>query len=150
MPTVPVPSIILKSGSKGPAVTKLQQYLNQLGFAMDADGIFGSRTNSAVVTFQRSHSLAADGIVGPNTWEAISIALGMSLGITSADAAATTTPVNVPVPGTPGSPTPSQPVAGGGFWASLSTVQKGGLAALGVVGLLAMLRPGTRSPGGGN
>ena len=36
------------------------------------DGIFGGTTQSAVRSFQRNHSLLADGIVGQQTWENLS------------------------------------------------------------------------------
>jgi zinc D-Ala-D-Ala carboxypeptidase len=35
------------------------------------DGIFGSGTDSAVLSFQGGHSLTQDGIVGSNTWKAM-------------------------------------------------------------------------------
>ena len=33
-----------------------------------ADGVFGSGTRDAVTAFQSQNGLAADGVVGPNTW----------------------------------------------------------------------------------
>ena len=35
------------------------------------DGIFGSKTESSVIQFQRQNSLAGDGIVGARTWRAL-------------------------------------------------------------------------------
>jgi len=32
------------------------------------DGVFGAQTRNAVVAYQRSRGLTADGIVGCNTW----------------------------------------------------------------------------------
>jgi peptidoglycan hydrolase-like protein with peptidoglycan-binding domain len=58
---------ILRIGSRGPAVVKLQR---ALGIA--TDGIFGKQTRRAVRAFQRSQGLAADGIVGPQTRAALS------------------------------------------------------------------------------
>ena len=56
-------------GSRGDAVRKLQELLNKKGFDCGAvDGIFGSKTYAAVVTFQKANGLGADGIVGPLTW----------------------------------------------------------------------------------
>jgi Putative peptidoglycan binding domain len=57
---------VLKRGSHGPRVVKVQRWLG-----IGADGIFGSGTKRAVKRFQRSHGLAADGIVGPATWRAL-------------------------------------------------------------------------------
>ena len=35
------------------------------------DGIFGPQTRNAVLSYQRSRGLAADGLVGCNTWRSI-------------------------------------------------------------------------------
>jgi hypothetical protein len=52
-------------------VKTLQTELNQEGFALEADGLFGRDTESAVKQFQREHDLDDDGIVGPLTWAAL-------------------------------------------------------------------------------
>ena len=57
---------LLRVGSRGPAVAKLQR---KLGVA--ADGIFGPRTRAAVRAFQQRHGLLVDGIVGPQTRAAL-------------------------------------------------------------------------------
>jgi peptidoglycan hydrolase-like protein with peptidoglycan-binding domain len=57
---------VLKRGSHGPHVTKVQHWLG-----LHADGIFGPATKRAVKRFQRHHGLTADGIVGPATWQAL-------------------------------------------------------------------------------
>ncbi|TDB52394.1 peptidoglycan-binding protein [Bacillus sp. CBEL-1] len=63
----------LKLGSKGDAVKALQQKLTSLGFNTNGvDGMFGSNTSAAVKKFQSANGLAADGIVGPNTYKALS------------------------------------------------------------------------------
>ena len=59
----------LRMGSKGAAVTQLQQKLKAAGFNPGAaDGDFGPKTLAAVQAFQRARGLAADGVVGPATW----------------------------------------------------------------------------------
>jgi peptidoglycan hydrolase-like protein with peptidoglycan-binding domain len=45
--------------------------LNAKGINIAVDGIFGSATRAAVVQFQKQSGLAADGIVGPQTWQAL-------------------------------------------------------------------------------
>lgn len=55
----------IKKGSKGKAV-KIWQII--VGVA--ADGIFGGGTEAATKTFQKQHSLSADGIVGKQSWKA--------------------------------------------------------------------------------
>ena len=55
-----------ESGSK--AVRELQLQLRRLGDRPGPiDGLYGPRTEAAVERFQRSHGLAVDGVVGPQT-----------------------------------------------------------------------------------
>lgn len=59
-------------GNVGSAVMTLQRELNADGFSVgDADGIFGPNTLREVRAFQASENLTADGIVGPQTWNAL-------------------------------------------------------------------------------
>src|SRR5947208_14201315 len=63
---------ILKQGSSGPDVTELQQKLKDLGFDPNGvDGNFGPGTRDAVIAFQQSKGLQADGIAGPATLAAL-------------------------------------------------------------------------------
>jgi len=73
--THPCPT--LRSGSRGSSVTDLQIRLRNAGFDPGGiDGIFGPRTRSAVIAFQRSKGLTPDGIVGINTWTALGVNCG--------------------------------------------------------------------------
>ena len=54
--------------SEGDDVRELQNILNQNGYDISEDGIFGSETNSAVKDYQKKNGLGVDGIVGPKTW----------------------------------------------------------------------------------
>lgn len=68
----PIPEY-LRNGIEHPVVASLQERLMNLGF-MDNDEptcYFGNVTEAAVKTFQRQNSLVMDGIVGPETFEAI-------------------------------------------------------------------------------
>lgn len=58
---------MLRKGDQGASVRVLQ---DALGIA--SDGAFGRATQRAVIEFQAAHGLAADGLVGPKTWEALS------------------------------------------------------------------------------
>lgn len=63
---------LLSQGSRGAYVTELQNLLRDRGFDPGPiDGIFGTRTRSAVIAFQRSNNLNPDGIVGVRTWTAL-------------------------------------------------------------------------------
>ena len=62
---------VTRQGDRGNFVTILQYILNQYGYNLIADGIFGASTNRAVVEFQRRNNLTQDGIVGRNTWNAL-------------------------------------------------------------------------------
>ena len=61
----------LSYGSKGSEVTELQKLLNQNGYSLDADGIYGAKTQAAVKDYQQKNGLSVDGIVGNNTWGAL-------------------------------------------------------------------------------
>lgn len=58
---------VLKKGSKGSEVKKVQTLLNKRGAKLDPDGDFGSNTEAAVKAFQKKFKLKVDGIVGPIT-----------------------------------------------------------------------------------
>src|SRR3972149_2022717 len=63
---------VLRKGSKGADVVRLQQMLTAAGdTTYGADGIFGTKTYNAVARFQRAKGLNADGIVGAKTWAAL-------------------------------------------------------------------------------
>lgn len=62
---------MLSNGSHGAAVSFLQEALNNLGYSLVVDGIFGEATNGDVVDFQKSNELVMDGIVGGNTWNCL-------------------------------------------------------------------------------
>lgn len=62
----------LRKGDSGDDVRELQESLNTLLYnAGEADGKFGSRTESALKDYQRDHGLKVDGICGPATWASI-------------------------------------------------------------------------------
>lgn len=58
----------LSYGSQGSMVTQLQKMLNKSGYNLDEDGIFGTKTQTAVKDYQSKNALDVDGIVGTNTW----------------------------------------------------------------------------------
>ena len=62
----------LSYGSKGSDVKTLQELLNQNGYSLDVDGIFGSKTQAAVKDYQTKNNLAVDGIAGNETWGSLS------------------------------------------------------------------------------
>ncbi|NES64085.1 MAG: peptidoglycan-binding protein [Okeania sp. SIO2D1] len=61
----------LSRGSRGNDVERLQMTLNEMGYSLVGDGIFGSNTEAAVKEFQKNSRLEVDGIVGPLTWYAL-------------------------------------------------------------------------------
>jgi hypothetical protein len=74
------PRPVLRRGSRGPWVRILQQLLNTWRSHVPGrpplilDGIFGPRTQAAVIAFQRGRSLPADGVAGARTWSALQAA----------------------------------------------------------------------------
>jgi len=63
---------LLRRGSVSNYVLIAQDDLNTLGYTTGGlDGIFGSRTQNAVRSYQRSRGLSVDGIIGCNTWRSL-------------------------------------------------------------------------------
>ncbi|MEK7919229.1 N-acetylmuramidase domain-containing protein [Burkholderia contaminans] len=62
----------LRLGDRGADVSFLQRQLIAAGARLDTDAIYGSATRNAVVAFQATHGLVADGIAGPKTWSTLS------------------------------------------------------------------------------
>ena len=62
---------ILQKGSTGTPVTRLQRALRARGYTLAVDGQFGDGTRTAVIAYQKSVALYADGVVGGDTWYAL-------------------------------------------------------------------------------
>lgn len=59
---------VLKKGAVGGEVRLLQTMLNFHGASLAVDSSFGAATEKALVFFQKSRGIAADGSAGPATW----------------------------------------------------------------------------------
>ncbi len=57
---------LVQMGSKGDDVRELQLMLK-----LSPDGVAGTDTTNAIITFQQQQGLSADGICGPDTWSAL-------------------------------------------------------------------------------
>ena len=63
---------VLKNGSKGLPVRRLQNRMKLAGFAIsEVNGRFGPKTEAAVKTLQKQAGLDVDAIVGPKTWAVV-------------------------------------------------------------------------------
>ena len=62
---------LIKKGSKGDAVRKLQEMLNAKGYKLNVDSDFGPATDAAVRAYQKANHLEVDGEVGQNTWSSL-------------------------------------------------------------------------------
>lgn len=125
MPSHVLPALVM--GSQGPSVLSLQQYLNLLGAEIDEDGIFGPETRQAVLTFQAQAGVPQDGMVGPRTWRAIEVNLGISVDVDGSPE------------GGSGGPNPDQfPDADGpgGGWFTPTKLAVGGLLLAGLTAAL--------------
>ena len=80
-------------GSEGGDVTELQKLLKNNGYTdLAVDGDFGPKTQAAVKDYQQKNGLAVDGIVGTNTWGALTGAQSGSSSGASDSTGTTTTP----------------------------------------------------------
>ncbi len=94
----------LRLGSEGAAVRELQAVLLLMGYYdNDVTGEYQEATAIAVATFQQSAGLPVDGVMGPDTWNALLPAAGQASFETSA-----TSPTDMSaMPGESSFPTPS-------------------------------------------
>lgn len=81
---------VLKQGSKGDLVKTVQTKLIKWGYLSGkADGIFGAKTKTAVIKFQRKNGLTADGIIGTRTAQALGISLSSNTSSSSQSTSST-------------------------------------------------------------
>ena len=66
---------ILRSGSQGSDVERLQQELSTLGYEVPVSGNFDGDTQTAVKKFQQQNDLKVDGVVGAHTGKQLAMAL---------------------------------------------------------------------------
>ena len=64
------------SGNRGADVQAIQYLLQYNGHSVAADGVFGATTVTAAKAFQTAKGLGVDGIVGPQTWTALTPTIG--------------------------------------------------------------------------
>jgi peptidoglycan hydrolase-like protein with peptidoglycan-binding domain len=78
--------IDVATGNIGDAVRAVQSQIRTRSGWLTVDGIFGQQTDNVVRSFQSFCNLSIDGIVGPNTWNALTLAfLRASSGSAAAD-----------------------------------------------------------------
>ena len=84
-----VQEVLSKRGSYGSEVTAIQKKLKNWGYYTGSvDGIYGSRTESAVRYFQRKNGLVVDGVAGKKTLAAMGIQSSSSSSSSAASSAA--------------------------------------------------------------
>ena len=68
-----------KTGSSGSEVRQIQTRLKSWGYYKGTvDGVYGTQTKNAVIYFQKSNGISADGVAGPATLRAIGLPSGSS------------------------------------------------------------------------
>lgn len=65
------PKTTVKKGSKGDGVRWVQWWLQLWGYNIAVDGVFGDKTEKAVIAFQKRLNLEDDGVVGAKTKNAL-------------------------------------------------------------------------------
>jgi|694.fasta_scaffold103685_5 hypothetical protein len=99
--------LYLRKGCKNDFVKQLQSLLDVKGYGTtlgkaSIDGVFGDATKNAVMKFQKEKNLKVDGIVGMQTWRALSA-------LESVKATTPTVPQSAPVAQQPVAPAVPQP-----------------------------------------
>ena len=59
---------VVRVNASGEPVSELQTLLNNNGYNLEVDGVFGKKTEAAVKDYQANNGLDVDGIVGEQTW----------------------------------------------------------------------------------
>jgi peptidoglycan hydrolase-like protein with peptidoglycan-binding domain len=127
----------VQTGSTGPDVIQVQTLLTQRGYSPGPlDGVFGPDTKTAVSRFQSDRGLTIDGIVGPNTWAALT---GASAGV----------PVPAALPAPSVSPAPTSLVLSPGSRMQLIAGASPLTLILGGLGVLALVTMSGRKAGKG-
>ena len=57
----------LKKGASGDTVKRIQEALNNHGYGLGVDGVWGDKTDAAIRDYQQKNGLSVDGIYGANT-----------------------------------------------------------------------------------
>ena len=92
-------------GSSSINVKQLQDMLNQRGYNLQVDGIFGQKTEDAVKDYQQQNGLSVDGIVGDETWGSLTggtASTGTNTGTSTGTSSTTiSAPTAAPLPDKP-------------------------------------------------
>ncbi len=70
-----LPRRVLQRGMRGSDVRELQENLVLAGKTVSIDGVFGDKTQEAVMDFQSKADLPTDGVVGEQTWKKLEHAI---------------------------------------------------------------------------
>ena len=89
------PTAIINSSSNSQDIKLVQRKLKNWGYYTGSvDGIYGSKTKSAVILFQKRNGLVVDGIVGNKTLAAMGITESMLKGQSSSSGSSNTSGTN--------------------------------------------------------
>lgn len=81
-------AVTYQRGSSGNTVKQIQTKLKNWGYySGSVDGVYGSRTEAAVKSFQAKNGLTVDGKAGPRTLQALGISAGAASNSNSGDVA---------------------------------------------------------------